>query len=222
VWLPWRLASPNFRVLVVEDKKENWLVLQRILESAGFRVRVAEDGAQGVEMFENWRPHFIWMDLRLPIMGGVEATRRIRELEGGREVRIVAVTASAFSDQREQVLAAGLDDFLRKPHRPEEIFECMARHLGVRYLYSQAAPASSPGPPLNPEALAALPEDIREKLADALVRLKTRRIAQIIGRISEFDGSLGRALSRYADKFAYAEILSALEANRTTAVAERA
>ena len=86
-------------------------------------VRVAEDGAQGVEMFRIWQPHLIWMDLRLPLMSGLEAAREIRALDGGRQVRIVALTASAFAQQREEVLAAGLDDFLRKPYRREEIFD---------------------------------------------------------------------------------------------------
>ena len=112
-------GQPDYRILIVEDKKENWLLLQRLLEDAGFQVQVAEDGARGVEMFRFWRPHLIWMDIRLPVMGGVEAAQEIRALEGGREVKIVALTASAFAKEREDVLAAGLDDFLRKPYRQQ-------------------------------------------------------------------------------------------------------
>src|SRR6185295_3315533 len=89
------------RILNVEDQIENWLLLQRLLQTAGFQVRVAEDGGKAVEAFALWRPHFIWMDMRLPVLSGLEATRRIRELEGGREVRIVAVTASALASERE-------------------------------------------------------------------------------------------------------------------------
>ena len=105
----------------------NWLLLQRLLQSVGFDVRVAEDGAQAVELFKAWRPHFIWMDIRLPVMSGIEATSSIRELQAGRDVKIVAVTASAFASQREQVLSTGFDDFLRKPYRHAEIFNCMAQ-----------------------------------------------------------------------------------------------
>jgi CheY-like chemotaxis protein len=109
--------------------------------AAGFQVGVEADGGQAVETFGVWRPHFIWMDLRLPVFNGLEAARRIRELEGGREVKIVAVTASAFGWQREEVIAAGFNDFLRKPDRSSEIFDCMARHLGVRYVYGLMDPA---------------------------------------------------------------------------------
>ena len=119
-------GQPEYRILIVEDQVENWLLLQRMLEDVGFRVRVAEDGALGVEAFEAWRPHFIWMDIRMPVMDGLEATRRIRALDGGRDVRIAALTASAFEEEREEVLAVGMDDFVRKPYRPAEVFDCMA------------------------------------------------------------------------------------------------
>jgi signal transduction histidine kinase/DNA-binding NarL/FixJ family response regulator len=215
-------GQPEYRVLIVEDQRENWMVLRRILEDAGFQVQVAETGEQGIQKFQSWRPQFVWMDLRMPSIGGVETTRRIRELEGGREVKIVAVTASAFSDQREQVLAAGLDDFLRKPYRAKEVFDCMARHLGVRYLYGQTTPQTSPDLPLRPEALAALPEDLRDELADALRRLEAKRISRVIGRVSEFDSSLGAALTRYADTFSYSVILRALQAGTGKSMAEKA
>ena len=211
-WWAWRPGQPGYRILIVEDKRENWLLLQRLLEDAGFQVRVAEDGAQGVEMFRTWQPHLIWMDVRLPVMGGLEATGRIRALEGGRRVKIVALTASAFAQQREEFLAAGLDDFLRKPYRREEIFDCMARHLGLQYVYKEG-PRVGPAEPvaaLRPEALAMLPETLRKELADALVRLDAGPIGEVIDRVSKLDSQLGEVLSRYTKRFAYTEILNAL------------
>jgi CheY-like chemotaxis protein len=89
-------GQPESRILIVEDQQENWMVLERLLANPGFRVRVAENGAQGVKEFREWRPQFIWMDLRMPVMDGVEATRRIRACEGGHEVKIAAVTASVL------------------------------------------------------------------------------------------------------------------------------
>jgi CheY-like chemotaxis protein len=152
-------AQRDCRVLIVEDEQENRIVLERLLQNAGFLVRLAEDGARGVEMFQSWSPHFIWMDLRMPGMDGIEATRRIRALNGGREVKIAAVTASGLEGERKEVLAAGLDDYVRKPWRPNEIFECMARHLGIRYRRAapSRAPSKSPDWAMRPERLAALP-----------------------------------------------------------------
>jgi signal transduction histidine kinase/ActR/RegA family two-component response regulator len=143
-------GQPEHRILVVEDQMENWLLLQRLLEGVGFQVRVAENGAAGVEVFQAWRPDFIWMDVRMPVMDGLEATRRIRALEGGREVKIVALTASVFGEERANVLGAGMTDFIRKPYRAEEIFDCLARHLGVRFVYDEMPSASAAGPPAVP------------------------------------------------------------------------
>src|SRR4029079_16727870 len=116
-------GQPDYRILVVEDQFENWLLLQRLLQTAGFQWRAVRDGGQAIETFSTWRPQFIWMDLRLPVLGGLEAARQIRELEGGREVKIAALTASVFDSQREEVITSGFDDFVRKPYRSREIFE---------------------------------------------------------------------------------------------------
>jgi signal transduction histidine kinase/ActR/RegA family two-component response regulator len=139
-----RLATgqAEYRVLIIDDRPEDRLVLRRLLEESGFQVRAAETGESGVDVFQSWRPHLIWMDRRLPLMDGLEATRSIRALDGGRDVKIVGVSASVFASEREEMLAAGLDDFVRKPYLPNEIFDCMARHLNVSYHWSDAAPLS--------------------------------------------------------------------------------
>jgi CheY-like chemotaxis protein len=73
------------------------------------------------------------MDLRLPQLSGSEATRRIRQLDGGAEIKIAAITAAAYASERAEVMRAGFDDCTFKPFREAEIFFCMGRHLGVRY-----------------------------------------------------------------------------------------
>jgi CheY-like chemotaxis protein len=129
----------EYRVLVIDDRSEDRLVLRRLLEGVGFCVQTAETAESGVKVFETWRPHFIWMDRRLPVMDGLEATRYVRSLEGGRDVKIAGLSASVFPAEREEMLAAGLDDFVRKPYLPNEVFDCIARHLGVRYRWSDAS-----------------------------------------------------------------------------------
>ncbi len=132
-------GQPEWRVLIVEDDPESATVLRKMLTRAGFHVRVAENGALGIEAFQQWRPHFIWMDLGIPQLSGMETTRRIRHLEGGAEIRIAAITASADASERDGILRAGFDDFSFKPFRHTEIFFCMARHLGVRYSSAEGA-----------------------------------------------------------------------------------
>ena len=136
---PFILASgqPEWRVLIVEDDAESATVLRKMLTRAGFQVRVAENGALAIEAFQRWRPHFIWMDLHLPQLSGTEATGRIRQLDGGAEIKIAAITAAVDASIRDGVMRAGFDNFAFKPFRQKEIFVCMARHLGVRYSSSE-------------------------------------------------------------------------------------
>jgi CheY-like chemotaxis protein len=126
-------GQPEWRVLIVEDDPESATVLRKMLTRSGFQVRVAENGALGIEAFQQWRPHFIWMDLDLPQLSGTEATRRIRQLDGGAEIKIAAITAAADASEHDGMRRAGFDDIAFKPFRQTEIFFCMARHLGVRY-----------------------------------------------------------------------------------------
>jgi signal transduction histidine kinase/DNA-binding response OmpR family regulator len=205
-------GQPEYRILIVEDQEENWMVLERLLANAGFRVRVARNGAQGVKEFRAWRPQFIWMDLRMPVMDGVEATRLIRACEGGHEVKIAALTASGYASERSQILAGGMDDYVRKPYRPAEIFECMARHLGLRYQVSEGA-AKSDGErlgELNADDLCALPDELRRELRDALIMLNPVGILTAIERISRENRALGLILARYAGRTAYSAIFDAM------------
>jgi CheY-like chemotaxis protein len=196
---------------MVEDQVENQLLLRRLLEDAGFSVKLALNGAEGVELFQSFHPHFIWMDRRMPVMDGLEATKHIRALTGGQEVKIVAVSASVFGEQRTETLTQGMDDFVRKPYRPDEIFDCMARHLGVRYVYA-APEAAENDAPLPAAALVYLPTALRHELVDALVNGNTDHIAQLLLRVEQQDAALAKTLSRHLNHFDYLPILQALEA----------
>lgn len=149
----------------------------------------------------------------MPVMDGVEATRRIRCLPDGQSVKIVAVTASVFEDQQQEMLDAGMDDFVSKPYRFDEIYACLARQLGLEYIHHSDAHAEDAAPlKLTAELLAVLPASLRQELRDALESLDGERVAQSIRRIGELDTTLGQALSRHADDFDYPAILNALGA----------
>ena len=212
-------GQPEYRILIVEDQQENWLLLRRLLEDAGLHVRVAENGADGVEAFSVWHPHFIWMDIRMPVMDGLEAARRIRALDGGRDVRIVALTASVFEEERDNIMVAGMDDFIRKPYRAEEIFDCLMRHLGARFVYDGEAGTDSvakPAAALRPEMLATLPQELRRELRDALVSLDAERVTELVRRIAGLNPALGDMLAHHAERLAYTAIMKALNTNNPT------
>jgi CheY-like chemotaxis protein len=153
------------------------------------------------------------MDLRMPVMSGAEAARRIRASEGGQGVKIAAVSASAFAEERSEVLSAGMDDFVRKPFRSAEIFDRLARHLGVRYRRGEisASPPRESAPALVAEALEELPAELRAELGEALAALDVERIREVIRRVSEWDSVLGCALSYSAGRLEFTAIFRALE-----------
>ena len=205
-------GQPLHRVLIMDDDPECSQLLRLLLEQAGFHVRVAESCADGLEAFRSWRPHFIWLDCRMAGMDGLEATRRIRALDGGSSVKIAGLSASDSEEERELALAAGADDFVRKPFLFGAIYGCMARQLGLRFL-PVAPPAPALGPPaaLDLEAIAGLSAALRKALADAVVSLDPARISSWIRLVTESHPALGAALEQHAGRFQYTAIWRALQ-----------
>jgi CheY-like chemotaxis protein/anti-sigma regulatory factor (Ser/Thr protein kinase) len=204
-------AQPAYRILIVEDQYENQLLLSRLMEAVGFQTKTAENGMLGVQLFQSWHPHFIWMDRRMPVMDGMEATRRIRELADGKDVKIVAVTASAFADQASEMLAAGMDDYVRKPYRASELYDCLSKHLGVKYLYEQASEPQAWEASLSAQMLDGLPKELLGDLREALESLEPQRINAVIQRIDAHDQSLKKLLIHFVEDFNYPAILQVLQ-----------
>ncbi|MCW6051107.1 response regulator [Lyngbya sp. CCAP 1446/10] len=129
--------QPEYRILVVDDRADNCLVIDRLLSPLGLVVREARNGQEAVAIWEDWQPHLIWMDMQMPVMNGYEATTHIKSHPLGKETVIVALTASAFEEDRKTILAAGCNDFMRKPFEAKILFAKIAELLGVRYIYEE-------------------------------------------------------------------------------------
>jgi signal transduction histidine kinase/CheY-like chemotaxis protein len=207
-------GQPEYRILIVEDQYENQLLLSRLMESVGFHTKIAKNGAQGVELFQKWQPHFIWMDQRMPVMNGMEATRRIRELPNGKEVKIAAVTASAFAEQRKEMLDAGMNEYIRKPYRASEIYNCLSKCLGVKYIYKDTLEQKEQVMKITPEMLNDLPIELLSELEQALTSLDTERIKSIIQQFACYDQTLREILDHMADNYDYPTILRALHRDK--------
>jgi CheY-like chemotaxis protein len=136
--------QPIYRILIVEDSRVNRLLLVKLLQPLGFEVREVVDGQEAVAVWQSWQPHLILMDIQMPVMDGYEATQIIKQMPNGQETVIIALTASAFDEQREAILKAGCDDFIRKPFQEEILFAKIAEHLGVRYIYSEDSSLTLP------------------------------------------------------------------------------
>jgi CheY-like chemotaxis protein len=172
-------------------------------------VREAANGQEAIDIWTEWEPHLIWMDMRMPVMDGHEATRRIKATEKGKATVIVALTASTFEEEREKILADGCDDFLRKPFRDIILFEVMRKHLGVDFVYEDE-PVPTAAAPLDAAQLAALPKALKDQLSEALTALDMQAIEAAIEAIGQHDVALGQALMALAKKFEYRPIIDML------------
>ncbi|MFO1219335.1 MAG: PAS domain-containing protein [Burkholderiaceae bacterium] len=136
-----RRAHAGARLLLVEDNPVNQEVATELLRSVGLAVDVAADGSEALRRAGAQRYDLILMDVQMPVMDGLEATRRIRALHGGANVPIVAMTANAFGEDHELCLAAGMDDHLAKPVDPQALYATVIAWLQRGARRDQAAPA---------------------------------------------------------------------------------
>jgi len=127
-----QFAACNSRVLIVEDNIVNQKVACRLLERFGLRTDVAANGQEAVEMAALAPYGLILMDCQMPEMDGYEATREIRRREGStRQVAVIAMTAEAVAGSRERCLEAGMDDYISKPVRMDELYRALSRWLPI-------------------------------------------------------------------------------------------
>jgi signal transduction histidine kinase len=198
--------QPIYRILAIDDNPENRRLLVKMLQPIGFEVREAENGHQGVEIWESWQPHLIWLDTRMPVMDGFEAVRQIRakEKQTQRQTVIIALTASTFEERKGEIIAAGCDDFVRKPFQEQILFDKMACYLGVRYIYQELPrlPVGGLGRYLVSEKpdsffrelLAQMPQSWVQELYEAANDVNEELAIEIVDRIWESHPTLAHAL----------------------------
>ncbi|MBS1212051.1 MAG: domain S-box protein [Proteobacteria bacterium] len=200
-----RLApgQPRYRILAVDDMPESRLLLRQLLEPVGFEIAEAGDGTEAVSVFESWRPQLILMDRRMPNLDGLEATRRIRSLPGGRVVKIIMLTASAFSSERQEIMDAGCDEFLSKPFIEADLFAALESHLGARFLRNTTesaaeTPAAAIGE-VTAGALAQLSPAVYTAQRSAVGELNPSKLTAAIRLVAEENAALADGLRRYAE-----------------------
>ncbi|MCC3454173.1 PAS domain S-box protein [Microcoleus sp. PH2017_08_TRC_O_A] len=195
-----------YRILIVEDVAENRQLLLKLLAPLGFEVEEATNGQEGIALQSTWKPHLILMDMLMPVMDGYAATKLIKQTPEGKETIIIALTASAFDEQRHIILSAGCDDFICKPFREEVLFEKIAHHLNLRYIYEEENSSTSGSAPqllksLTAEDLSVMPRDWVVDLYQAALCVDDNRILQLIEQIPETEANLANALKDLVENF---------------------
>jgi len=200
------------RILIVDDLPDNRAPLRALLEtlnplSAILECREAADGQEAVALWEEWQPHVVFMDMRMPVMSGEEATRQIKARMAARpdSVRsvVVALSASAFTEHRDQFLACGCDEFAGKPFRAEELFEILERRAGLRFVRAGDPPPSALS--LSGAELAAhldaCPAGWRADLKNAAELGDFGRITALLETLRETDPLLCAVLAKWAYEY---------------------
>ena len=210
-------GQPIYRILVADDQRTARQLLVRLLAPLGFSVREASNGQEALEVWQTWRPHLIWMDMRMPVLDGREAARRIKNAPEGGDTIIIALTASGFEEERAEMLDAGCDDFLSKPFAEADFFHLMQKHLGLQFAYQEdailaVAPSSHR---LEPASLVKLPARLLAILEQALVQLDAVAVDRAIAEIRMHDFSLADTLQTLTDEFQYDRILHVLQHARS-------
>ncbi len=208
--------QPKYRILVVEDTQENRQLLVKLLETFNFEVREAVNGQEAIALWESWHPHLIWMDLRMPVMDGYEATRRIKAQRKGKDTVIIALTASAFEEERTVALSAGCNDFVRKPIQEAAILSKMAEHLGISYVYEQTLQSSSQHHDtfqavLTPDALAAMPADWVAQLYKAASQVDDELVSNLIAQIPKEKVELANGLTDLMNNYRFDQIIALIQ-----------
>jgi CheY-like chemotaxis protein len=255
-------GQPEYRILVVDDATESRLLLMKLLASVGFSVREAANGQEALDQWKLFQPHLIWMDMRMPVMDGYEATKHIKTEQQQRwgdgkilsaspsSIRhpqtglppdaltpsspnpfrtiIIALTASAFEEERHLVLSIGCDDFVRKPFREQVIFEKMAQYLGVCYIYEELDPLEPTeefatkqgvrGKKLNssftlqPSSFQLMPSAWVNQLYQAVDSVDDEAIFHLLEQIPPDHAPLATAIADLIKNFRYDRLIDLMEA----------
>lgn len=192
------------RILVADDNEENRNLLAAILGRAGFETRCVENGRLAVDLFGEFRPRAVLMDMRMPVMDGYEACRLIKSAPGGGDTFILALTASAFEADKSAVLASGADDFMSKPFDPDALLALLGARLGLDYVHPAPADEGDSSLPVatGAHAPAATPE-LAAAFVEAARAADYDRLLELCGRLESLDAAAASEARRLADAFAY-------------------
>jgi len=206
--------QPIYKILAVDDKPINRQLLIKLLAPLGFEMKEASNGQEAIAIWDEWEPHLIWMDMRMPVMDGYEATKHIKSTTKGNATAVIALTASVLEEEKAIVLSAGCDDFLRKPFTERTIFDALSKHLGVQYILAETDP-----PVLEQELqsiltspqLTCMPQEWIAQLYEAALEANTNLVLELVQEIPVTETPLAQALAKLARQFEFEQLVNLAE-----------
>ncbi|VXD16101.1 Putative Histidine kinase (fragment) [Planktothrix paucivesiculata PCC 9631] len=179
----------------------------------GFELKTASNGAEAIAIWDEWEPHLIFMDMRMPVMDGYEATKQIKSTTKGNATAIIALTASVLEEEKAIVLSAGCDDFMRKPFTEDQIFEVLAQHLGVQYVYATTKIISDVNREneLTSDNLKVMSKEWVNQLYQASIEADSQAVIELIAEIPQTETYLRRRLKKLVHKFQFEQIIDLAE-----------
>lgn len=236
----------HHRILIVEDNAANRLLLNQLLTVLGFEVQEAENGRDAIAAWQDWQPDLIFMDMQMPILNGYKATQHIRTLErnqrdthdsaglhqesvmrADRPTKIIALSASAFTDQRQESLNAGCDDFVSKPFRQEELLVALARNLDIPLLEKpatlfedsvQLASLAEANSSIDSTVLTTMSADWIDQFYLAVAQGNDIQSLELIKHISTEHHVLIKALTRLIESYQFDQVLQLIPSARSASL----
>jgi PAS domain S-box-containing protein len=201
-------GTGKYKILIVDNTPENLKVVVNLLKLVGFDTNEAVNGKDAIARFKDWSPDLILMDLRMPVMDGYEATRRIKLTKRGKDTPIIALTASAFEEGERKTMTLGFQGYVRKPFRESELFATIGKTLGLEYKYeddTSVLPAMyHVEDDIIARDMAKLPEELLSQMSDALSVANISQLIKLISTIAPTNYELSDYLLKLARNYDYA------------------
>ena len=214
------------KILVADDRRVNRDLMRAILEPAGYVVREAQNGQEAVDHFTAWQPDAVLMDLRMPVMDGLKATQKIRELEDGSDTGnddpgnrtpVIAITSSILANRRPVRDTRGLDGFISHPVVPEDLLLLLGKHLGVTYATDDPPPehhTAAARKLLTHDAIALLPTATVRRIRAATQEGDMIGLRKLAESLCQEHAAVSRGIRELAAAYDYDTLLDLFEEQR--------
>lgn len=196
-------GTKPIRVLVVDDIADNRDLMFALLEPVGFKVREACNGLEALAVVAEWSPQVVLMDMRMPVMDGYQATRQLKASPAGRAILVIAVTASAFEEEESRVLATGVDAYLRKPFRPDDLYAELRKGLRLEYVYAATTTSRAKMPCLMSLAQITLSAELLRSIRQAVDDGDMMQLMSLLDQAEAQDAQAARAMRALAEQYDY-------------------